>query len=99
MNFFFNSRNFLRFIKNKRSSNCISNMKINNLKSRCIDKIDKRCHISLSNSTQSLMSIIKSLNILTNSDMAIVTSINTLMPLDNSDLNFIMNEDLVIDNW
>ena len=97
--FFFHSRNFRNFVRNKKNISHISNLTINRLKSRCLDKIEKRTYISLQDSSKSLITCAQSITFLSNSDLAsILSSNNTLSVLDNN-LDFIMNEDLILDKW
>ena len=99
MNFFFRSKNFIRFIKNKKNSNQINNLKINNLKSRCLDKIEKRSYINLFSSSVHIDSLAKSLGLLTsNGQQMTCTSTTKLSGLDVNDLKFILNEELIIEN-
>ena len=93
-NYFYRSRNFIKFIKNKKNFNYISSLTIKKIKSRCLDKIDKRTLLSLNESSQSLISKAKSITFMTNSE---ISSNKTLM-LEDIDLNFIMNEDLALEN-
>ena len=98
MNNFFRSRNFLRFVKNKKNSNLISNFKINAFKSRCLDKIEKRSYISLTSSPQTAVSL--SLNLITSGELSnLITAKSSLDFAENDDLNFIINEDLILENW
>jgi hypothetical protein len=74
-------------------------MKINNLKSRCVDKIEKRSYITLSNSSLSKNALANPLNFITNGGiLSLSSSNNALSEIDSNDLNFIINEDLVRDN-
>ena len=96
MNFFFRSRNFVKFIKNKQNFNYISNLN-NRLKSRCLDKIEKRSFISLSESS-TLSSNAKSFNFLSISENnSSIISSNKIF--EEKDLNFILNDDIVFEKW
>ena len=96
MNFFFRSRNFVKFIKNKQNFNYISNLN-NRLKSRCLDKIEKRSFFSLSESS-TLSSNAKSFNFLTISENnSSIISSNKIF--EEKDLNFILNDDIVFEKW
>jgi hypothetical protein len=75
-------------------------MKINNLKSRCVDKIEKRSYITLSNISLSKNALANPLNFISNGGgiLSLSTSNSSLSEIDSNDLNFIINEDLVRDN-
>ena len=100
MNFFFRSRNFVHFIKNKKNTNIITNIKISNLKSRCLDKLEKRSYISISNTSASTITLSKSISFLSSSELTSIVPVNnTLLLSDNNDLNFLMNDNMVLENW